>query len=250
MKKISKIFIVAITIAAVFTSCKKTLPTAGFTYAPTTIVQYDQVAFTNTSTDASTYSWDFGGGALTSTEANPSIQFMTAGDIVVKLTATNEDGDNTYEETITVAAPDNYYELDGTKYAITTDFFWYSAMGMTYIRLLTAVEGQDNPDLIKLYPNMGTGELPRTYTWDADTKPVGTYYYGYTANYAGMAYDWTAIGKTGAGDLVVEELETDVYRITCEMVLSVGSYDWSTGAFTETSTKTLKINYIGAITPL
>ncbi|RLD78327.1 MAG: hypothetical protein DRJ10_10530 [Bacteroidetes bacterium] len=250
LRKISNILIIAMAIAAVFTSCEKeTLPNAAFTYAPETPIQYDEVQFTNTSTDATSYLWDFGNGN-TFTEANVNITFLDAGDYTVKLTATNEDGSQTTEQTITVGAPDNHYMLGDTKIAIADDapFFWYQSSmgGDPYLRCISAVPGQDNPDLIKLYPKKGLGELPGTYTWNDDGSE-GTYNHGYTANYAGMAYDWTAIGKTGSGDLVIEEVETGVYRITGDMILSVGSYDWSTGVFTETSTETISINYIGVI---
>jgi len=254
MKKLMKtgsILILVIALAFAFDGCKKeVLPTASFTYAPTDITQYDEVQFTSTSSDADSYMWDFGGG-LTLTEANPLIQFMSAGTVTVKLTATNGDGSNTTQQTITVNPPDNHYMLNDTNFAITADFFWYQSSmgGDPYLRLLTPVDGQDNPDLLKLYPNKGLGDLAQTYTWSADGGE-GTYDQGYTANYAGMAYDWTAIGKTGSSDLVIEEVETGVYKINGDMILSVGYYDWDTGEFTETSTKTLTINYVGAITPL
>ena len=242
----------ALAIAAVFTSCEEeeNLPTAGFTYAPETVVQYDVVVFTNTSTDADTYEWDFGGG-LTSTEENPSVQFLTAGDVVVSLTVSNDDGSKTTEQTITVNAPDNHYMLGTDKLAITTEIFWYQSPrgGDPYLRLLTVVDGQDNPDLLKLYPNKGLDELPQTYTWSADGA-AGTYDHGYTANLLVMDYDWTAIGKTGSNDLLIEEVDTDIYKVTGTMILSVGSYDYSTGVFTETSEKTLTLSYIGVITPL
>lgn len=256
LRKISSILIMAMAIAAVFTSCKKTLPTAAFTYAPETPVQYDEVQFTNTSTDATSYLWDFGNGN-TFTEANVNITFLDAGDYTVKLTATNEDGNTTTEQTITVGEPDNHYMLEDIKHSITTSFFWYSSMGNVYLRLLTDVDGQDNPDLIKLFPNKGLDELPRTYTWlegGGFMAPIptetGTYDLGYTADYAGMTYEWSAVGKTGSGDLVIEEVETGVYRITGEMILSVGYYDYATEEFIETSTETLSINYIGPIIEL
>lgn len=256
MEKIMKtgsILILVMVLALAFDGCKKdVLPTASFTYEPADIMQYDEVQFTSTSTDASSYSWDFGNNQI-SVEANPKVVFMTAGTVTVKLTATNGDGSNTTEQTITVNAPDNHYMLDNTKIAITDDapFFWYQSSmgGDPYLRCISAVAGQDNPDLIKLYPNKGLGDLPRTYTWSADGGE-GTYDHGYTANYAGMEYDWTSIGKTGSSDLVIEELVTGVYKITGDMILSVGTYDWSTGEFTETGTKTLTLNYVGGITPL
>lgn len=104
LRKIGNVLVMAMAIAAVFTSCKKTLPTAAFTYAPETVVQFDTVRFTNTSTDATSYLWDFGNGGLTTTEVDPNIIFESTGDVVVKLTATNDDGSNTTEQTITVYA--------------------------------------------------------------------------------------------------------------------------------------------------
>ena len=253
--KTGSILILAMAFTLLFDGCKKeVLPTAGFTYEPTEVMQYNEVQFTNTSADADSYLWDFGNGQ-TLTDANPLVTFLTAGTVTVKLTATNGDGSNTTEQTITVNPPDNHYMLDDTKFAIDNSMFWYSAMGSTYIRLLTyETEADTLPDLLKLYPNYGLGELPGTYTWLAKSDTIndheGTYDHGYTAKYAGMAYDWTAIGKTGSSDLVIQEVETDVYKITGDMILSVGTYDWSTGEFTETGVKTLTLSYVGAITPL
>ena len=255
LMKTGSILILVMAFALAFDGCKKeVLPTAGFTYAPSDVMQYEEVQFTSTSKDADSYTWDFGNQQV-STEANPKVTFMTAGTATVKLTATNGDGSNTTEQTITVNPPDNHYMLDDTKFAITTDMFWYSAMGSTYIRLLTnETEADTLPDLLKLYPNYGLGELPGTYTWltkgDTINDHVGTYDFGYTAKYAGMAYDWTAIGKTGSGDLYIQEVETGIFQIKGDMILSVGTYDWGTGEFTETSTKDLTLNYVGAITPL
>ena len=147
---------------------------------------------------------------------------------------------------------DNHYMLDNVKHSISNDMFWYQSSmgGDPYLRLLTADNDTDTvPDLLKLYPNKGLNDLAGTYVWNSE-KPAGSYDLGYTADYAGMAYEWTAIGKTGSSDLVIEDVETGVYKITGTMILSVGSYDWSTGEFTETGTKTLTLNYKGAITPL
>ena len=120
--KTGSILILVIALALAFDGCKKeVLPTAGFTFAPADVVQYEEVQFTSTSTDADSYLWDFGGG-LTLTEANPKVTFMTTGTATVKLTATNGDGSNTTQQTITVNAPDNHYMLNDTNFAITADF--------------------------------------------------------------------------------------------------------------------------------
>lgn len=252
MSKSIRFLLTAVMVAALLSGCEK-LPTAGFTFEPSEVTMYDEVTFTNTSSDADSYAWDFGDGS-TSFEASPTHVYKSAGTFTVKLVATNEDGDTEVQKEIVVSEPDNKYILDGEEFTIDSEMFWYQSGGMggppvTYIRLLTTVAGQDNPDLLKLYPNMGLGELPGTYTWDSE-NPADTYDAGYTANYAGMSYDWTAIGKTGSGDLVITELDDGVYQFEAEIVLSVGNFDFQTGDFIEESTSELTLDYIGGVTPL
>uniref|UniRef100_UPI00404A099B M14 family zinc carboxypeptidase n=3 Tax=Gelidibacter sp. TaxID=2018083 RepID=UPI00404A099B len=50
-----------------------------------------EVTFTNTSLDSNSYSWDFGDGTGTSTDANPVYSFASSGTYDVQLTATNPD---------------------------------------------------------------------------------------------------------------------------------------------------------------
>jgi len=252
MKESIRLLSTAIIIATLLFGCQEdpVLPTVAFTIDPVEITIYDEVAFSNTSTDADTYAWDFGDGA-TSTEMNPVHIYKTSGTYTATLVASNEDGTNEFTMSVEVNEPHNYYEIDGTEYVIDAELFWYvSPMGGDpYIRLITTVPGQDNPDLLKLYPNKGLGELPGTYTWDGE-MPVSSYDLGYTANYAGMSYDWTAIGKTGSGDLVITELDPAIYLFEGDMILSVGTFDWGTGEFLEESTTNITLKYIGGITAL
>ena len=76
------------------------LPVPGFEYTSNLL----EVSFTNTSTDAETYLWDFGDGN-TSIEMNPVHQFQSAGEYIVSLTASNGlCGDLTIIDTIAVQA--------------------------------------------------------------------------------------------------------------------------------------------------
>ena len=61
------------------------------------------VQFLNNSTNASSYSWNFGDGN-TSTSANPSHTYATGGDFTVVLTATNGDCSNTFTINLTSVA--------------------------------------------------------------------------------------------------------------------------------------------------
>ena len=66
------------------------LPVAGFTAASGACVG-ETVTFTNTSTGASTYSWDFGDGT-TSTLSDPTHAYGGSGTFTIELTATTAFG--------------------------------------------------------------------------------------------------------------------------------------------------------------
>lgn len=91
LKNLHVIALLAFGLSVLFvTSCKKEdpipPPVAGFSFA----IARDVVTFTNTSTEAETYAWDFGDGN-TSTELNPTNTYAATGEYTVKLTATNSE---------------------------------------------------------------------------------------------------------------------------------------------------------------
>lgn len=67
------------------------LPDAAFSYQ----VAGSSVAFTNQSTDAVVYSWDFGDSTATSSAVNPTHQYVNPGEYTVTLIATNNCGSDT-----------------------------------------------------------------------------------------------------------------------------------------------------------
>ncbi|MFH2143379.1 MAG: C25 family cysteine peptidase, partial [Bacteroidota bacterium] len=78
-------------------------PTAGFTVNASSICAGGSVSFTNTSADATSYLWTFPGGSpATSTSANPTVTFASAGTYNVSLQAINNDGTDTENITIHV----------------------------------------------------------------------------------------------------------------------------------------------------
>ena len=78
-----------------------TPPVADFSATPLTICQGSSVTFTNLSTNAVSYSWNFGAGATpsTSTATNPTVTFNTAGTQTITLTATNAFGSDVETKT-------------------------------------------------------------------------------------------------------------------------------------------------------
>ena len=72
-------------------------PAAAFTFSATGTT----VSFTNGSTDADSFSWDFGDGS-TSMEATPVVTYATPGTYTVVLTATNACGSATFSSQVTV----------------------------------------------------------------------------------------------------------------------------------------------------
>ena len=85
-------------------------PTASFDTNETEGSAPLTIQFNDTSSDADSWSWDFGDGE-TSTDQNPVHTYDSAGTYNVTLTATNTDGDDTANTTITVH-PENYYSGD------------------------------------------------------------------------------------------------------------------------------------------
>jgi PKD repeat protein len=78
---------------------------ASFT-ASTTDADVDEVIwFTNQSTEATSYQWEFGDGT-TSTQENPTHAYSTEGIFNVELTAKNDAGSSSASTTISVAYPD------------------------------------------------------------------------------------------------------------------------------------------------
>ena len=73
------------------------LPTAAFSYVATGL----SVSFTNASSDATSYLWDFGDG-ITSTLVNPTHVYALAGDYTVTLYAYSDCGMDMEVITITV----------------------------------------------------------------------------------------------------------------------------------------------------
>ncbi|RXA20795.1 PGF-pre-PGF domain-containing protein [Methanosarcina sp. MSH10X1] len=79
------------------------LPVAAFSVSPTSGKAPLEVAFTDSSTGATSWAWDFGDGSA-STEQNPAHNYLSEGNYIVVLTANNESGSSSKTLNIVVQA--------------------------------------------------------------------------------------------------------------------------------------------------
>ena len=79
-------------------------PVANFTMDKTEAETGKTITFTNSSENATGYSWDFGDGN-TSTDENPTHSYSSDGTFTVKLTATGDGGINSTSKTISIINP-------------------------------------------------------------------------------------------------------------------------------------------------
>ncbi|MFA5971416.1 MAG: PKD domain-containing protein [Lentimicrobiaceae bacterium] len=98
-------------------SCKKDDTSGGvkavFSYVPDGF----KVSFTNFSSNATSYVWDFGDGSDSSILKGPTHVFPAKGQFLVKLTARNETGTNTFMDTVLIIGPNIKIDGDFTDWA-------------------------------------------------------------------------------------------------------------------------------------
>lgn len=90
-------------------------PRAAFTVEQPTGAAPIEVRFTNTSTDADSYSWDFGDGT-SSAEANPIHTFTRFGNMIVRLQAKKGEAVSEFSDTLNIPEPPRRMALIETPY--------------------------------------------------------------------------------------------------------------------------------------
>ena len=150
-------------------------PTANFGYAGEGLAP-STVSFVNTSSNASSYIWDFGDNG-TSTESNPTHTYRVGGVYTVKLTATGAGGSNSTTKTINITAPTKYtvtkVTLDSVPFLTSTGTTWDTGLealgtGGAYPDIYFKITDSYNVDLwnkmAKATNNISASNLPFSAT--------------------------------------------------------------------------------------
>ncbi len=122
MKKLNFVLTVVLGLALlVNVGCQKQ-PNASFTVSKTNVVTGEEVTFINTSSDASSYKWNFGDGK-TSTEKSPKHVYENQGSYPVELTAYSKNEKKSDKATITInVTKGNEIVYDNQRYPLTKCF--------------------------------------------------------------------------------------------------------------------------------
>lgn len=189
MKKLNYLFVfVTIIISIGFTACQKT-PETNFTMDKSSVYITESIAFTNTSTDGSTYKWDFGDGVI-STEKNPTHIYTTPGIYTVKLTAFSENGKKSDDNTADVTILSNRFEYNNVQYDLPKGIlmkysqvgnvfkmgvFMYAGYSLTTSGIyLTKIFGTGDYAWFDIYTTDSTALAPGTFTYNTNNE-VGTF---------------------------------------------------------------------------
>ncbi len=153
-------------------SCKKKeetkpAPTVDFAYNPANPIAPSLVNFTNLSTNATSYFWDFGNG-VTSELPNPSVNYTTGGTFTVILTAKGEGGTNGTTKTITVSSgppqADFTSNASGARAPVLVTFTNTSVNGATYFWDFGNGQTSTLQNPTMYYTNPGTFPVALTVT--------------------------------------------------------------------------------------
>ncbi len=215
------------------------LPVAGFSNT----INSGTVSFTNSSSNATSYSWDFG-DANNSAGTNPSHTYTGAGTYTVTLTATNSCGHNSFSQTITI-------NITGTINKPTPNFSATPVSGCTPLSVT--------------FTDLSTNN-PTSWAWDINndgtvdyTTQNPTHVYTIAGNYsvklkAGNASGNDSITKTNyiaVNSLPVAGYSNTINSNTVTFTNSSTnaiSYSWDFGDLNSSTSTNISHTYMGAKT--
>ena len=195
----TKYFLYAILVFAAFTSCKKEDAAGGLNSVFSFVPDGFKVNFTNFSSGATTYSWNFGDGD-TSNARNPIHIFKAKGDYLVTLVASNGSASDSFSDTVSVLGPNIKIDGDLTDWDYVDYTFNYgdgSTDGGTLLGVKTFANATDLFLLLEGTSDMNIAVMDMYI--DADNNPAtgfNTWLYP-----AGSGADYLYEGATTWGSL-------------------------------------------------
>jgi PKD repeat protein len=127
-------------------------PVANFNYSYTDNVAPAEVIFTNLSTDAEEYLWDFGDGN-SSTSPNPTHTYYEGGYFIITLRAVGMGGKATASKSINILNPTTYIirNLSSVTLYSVTSYYWDGAVSHEEVDHGTIYSGGQSAEVITEY---------------------------------------------------------------------------------------------------
>ncbi len=171
------------TVAVVVSSSP--VPTAGFTFVQT--VNTFDVVFTDTSVNATSWSWNFGDGSPASTVESPTHTYAAGGSYNVTLTAINAAGNNPLTQAVAVATPpwalDDFTRTVAAGWGVATFGGTWSMVGAAADFNVNGTQGTINIPTAGAsrgaYLGTSATNIDETFTFSTNTLPVGSHEYLY-----------------------------------------------------------------------
>jgi PKD repeat protein len=170
------IYLIAVLVLSLAgTSCKKDNAGSGLKSVFSYVADGYKVNFTNFSTNAKEYSWEFGDGSgETSTLKGPQHIFKRKGDFLVTLTATSGTETSVFKDTVSIIGPN--IRIDGD----FTDWTYVDYAAQNSVALTSSIRGIKafaSSDFINIYLEGGADmnlDIIDMYI-DADNNPATGY---------------------------------------------------------------------------
>ncbi|MES2645425.1 MAG: PKD domain-containing protein [Bacteroidota bacterium] len=213
------IYLFAMLVMVLVTSCKKENEGSGLKAVFSYVADGYKVNFTNFSSNATEYTWDFGDGSAPATSKTPQHVFTKKGDFLVSLTAKKGVETNTFIDTVSIIGPNIKIDGDFSDWQYV-DYTYKNpeSYASTMIGVKTFASAQEinfllegtaamNMEIIDLYLDADNNPATGFATWmypagsGADFlfegSPVGGWGDAFSHNGPPTAFSWTPFSTFG-----------------------------------------------------
>jgi PKD repeat protein len=189
-------------------------PVANFDFSYSDNAAPALVTFSNYSTDADEYLWNFGDGGTSST-MSPTHTYEVAGTFSISLKASGRGGENVMSKSITIIQPTTYIVRNSTSYVLydVSSYYWTGSEVLDFVNHGIMYSGNESAEYIT---GRSVIDLAFRFSPDGDIVLVADSYYisANTRNYLIITDNTQVIYSTGVtkGALVpeaVQELKKD-----------------------------------------